>query len=270
MTNSERAPFAERKPSARERVARRTLSFRANETCLISEPLSLTHFSRNPTPYILGTPTAAPTQRNDLGGGSARRPAAARGAAAGEWTPMGAAASQGTPAGFTFPSPAPSAPRSVVDPDDVFGTRATQGDVHGDDTGAHAEGSDQRVLVWGTTVEVREDGARFKRFLEFFELPSRPDVAHYHRALVECFERENYQLVCAVDGKEALKQFESQVFDMVLTDVRMPKLSGLELLREIKERSPQTPVVMMTAYGTIDNAVEAMSQVKDVSPLGPI
>ena len=194
MTNSERAPFAERKPSARERVARRTLSFRANETCLISEPLSLTHFSRNPTPYILGTPTAAPTQRNDLGGGSARRPAAARGAAAGEWTPMGAAASQGTPAGFTFPSPAPSAPRSVVDPDDVFGTRATQGDVHGDDTGAHAEGSDQRVLVWGTTVEVREDGARFKRFLEFFELPSRPDVAHYHRALVECFERENYQL----------------------------------------------------------------------------
>jgi DNA replication licensing factor MCM4 len=81
----------------------------------------------------------------------------------------------------------------VVDPDDVFGygtQGGTQGDVV-DDTGAH---ENQRTLVWGTTVEVREDGARFKRFLEFFELPNRPDVPHYHRALVECFERENYQL----------------------------------------------------------------------------
>ena len=79
-------------------------------------------------------------------------------------------------------------------------------------------------------------------------------------ALETTLQRENYQLVCAEDGKEALQQFENQVFDMVLTDVRMPKLSGLELLREIKERSPKTPVVMMTAYGTIDNAVEAMKE----------
>ena len=86
------------------------------------------------------------------------------------------------------------------------------------------------------------------------------DESEMRVALETTLERENYQLVCAVDGKEALKQFESQVFDMVLTDVRMPKLSGLELLREIKERSPQTPVVMMTAYGTIDNAVEAMKE----------
>jgi DNA replication licensing factor MCM4 len=105
---------------------------------------------------------------------------------------MGAPNTMGTPAGFTFPSPAPSAPRSVVDPDDVFGygTQGTQGDA-GDGDGNH---ENQRTLVWGTTVEVREDGARFKRFLEFFELPNRPDLPHYHRALVECFERENYQL----------------------------------------------------------------------------
>ena len=121
----------------------------------------------------------------------------ARGAAAAYSTPAdanaNAAASQGTPAGFTFPSPAPSVPRSVVDPDDVYGYEnpGTQG---GGDDGDAAHDHDQRTLVWGTTVEVREDGARFKRFLEFFELPSRPDVAHYHRALVECFERENYQL----------------------------------------------------------------------------
>ena len=86
------------------------------------------------------------------------------------------------------------------------------------------------------------------------------DESEMRVALETTLQRENYQLVCAEDGKEALQQFENQVFDMVLTDVRMPKLSGLELLREIKERSPKTPVVMMTAYGTIDNAVEAMKE----------
>ena len=79
-------------------------------------------------------------------------------------------------------------------------------------------------------------------------------------ALETTLQRENYQLVCAEDGKQAMEQFESQLFDLVLTDVRMPKLNGLELLREVKGRSPQTPVVMMTAYGTIDNAVEAMKE----------
>ena len=79
-------------------------------------------------------------------------------------------------------------------------------------------------------------------------------------ALETTLQREHYQLVCAEDGQEALEQFENHLFDMVLTDVRMPKLSGLELLREVKKRSPKTPVLMMTAYGTIDNAVEAMKE----------
>ena len=67
-------------------------------------------------------------------------------------------------------------------------------------------------------------------------------------ALETTLKRENYQLVCAEDGKQALDQFEDHVFDLILTDVRMPKLSGLELLRAVKERSPKIPVVMMTAY----------------------
>jgi DNA-binding NtrC family response regulator len=79
-------------------------------------------------------------------------------------------------------------------------------------------------------------------------------------ALETTLKREDYQLVCAEDGKQALEHFENQTFDLVLTDVRMPRLSGLELLRAVKERSPNIPVVIMTAYGTIDNAVEAMKE----------
>jgi DNA-binding NtrC family response regulator len=79
-------------------------------------------------------------------------------------------------------------------------------------------------------------------------------------ALETTLKREDYQLVCAEDGKQALEYFENHTFDLVLTDVRMPRLSGLELLRAVKERSPNIPVVIMTAYGTIDNAVEAMKE----------
>ena len=86
------------------------------------------------------------------------------------------------------------------------------------------------------------------------------DESEMRIALETTLKRENYQLVCVEDGKQALDQFEDQVFDLILTDVRMPKLSGLELLRVVKERSPKIPVVMMTAYGTIDNAVEAMKE----------
>jgi DNA-binding NtrC family response regulator len=86
------------------------------------------------------------------------------------------------------------------------------------------------------------------------------DESEMRIALEKTLKRENYQLVCVEDGKQALDQFENHVFDLILTDVRMPKLSGLELLRAVKERSPKIPVVMMTAYGTIDNAVEAMKE----------
>jgi len=102
-----------------------------------------------------------------------------------------------TPAGFTFPSPAPSAVRSVVDPDDVaggFGATQTQTQP-GQTPGTQGQAGDEpQTLVWGTTVSIQEDSNRFKRFLENFELPSREGVAHYHRLLTNCFEKENYQL----------------------------------------------------------------------------
>ncbi len=79
-------------------------------------------------------------------------------------------------------------------------------------------------------------------------------------AITEALKREGYQTDSAENAPEALHRLEGEEFDLVISDVKMPKMSGQELLREIKEQSPNTLVIMMTAYGTIDNAVESMKQ----------
>ena len=86
------------------------------------------------------------------------------------------------------------------------------------------------------------------------------DEPEMRLAIETTLKRENFQLACVEDGKQALEKMEDDDYDLVLTDVRMPKLNGVELLRSVKEKSPETKVVMMTAYGTIDNAVEAMKE----------
>ena len=55
-----------------------------------------------------------------------------------------------------------------------------------------------------------------------------------------------------------MKKFKANPFDLVITDVRMPRKDGMTLLREIKKTSPQTPVVVVSGYGTVETAVEAM------------
>ena len=86
------------------------------------------------------------------------------------------------------------------------------------------------------------------------------DESEMRVALETTLKREKFHLTCAEDCKKALDTLEDEDFDLVLTDVRMPKLNGLELLRAVKEKSPKTQVVVMTAYGTIDNAVAAMKE----------
>jgi DNA-binding NtrC family response regulator len=62
----------------------------------------------------------------------------------------------------------------------------------------------------------------------------------------------------AQNGQEAIEKIESEIFDLVLTDLMMPEMDGMELLKIIKGTRPEVPVIMMTAYGSIDTAVEAM------------
>ncbi len=64
----------------------------------------------------------------------------------------------------------------------------------------------------------------------------------------EEFDDEGYDVVSCSNGSEALERFEEEKPDIVILDIAMPGISGLEVLSKIKEKSPKTPVIMSTAY----------------------
>ncbi len=69
-----------------------------------------------------------------------------------------------------------------------------------------------------------------------------------------------YQVQEAGSGEEALRLLEKEIYDLVLCDLRMEKMSGLEVLRRIKQCAPDTEVLMMTAFAAVDTAVQAMKE----------
>jgi len=69
-----------------------------------------------------------------------------------------------------------------------------------------------------------------------------------------------YNVRAAGSGTDGLEAFQHEAFDAVVTDMKMPGLSGMDLLRGVKETAPQVPVVVMTAFGTVNTAVEAMKE----------
>ena len=73
-------------------------------------------------------------------------------------------------------------------------------------------------------------------------------------------EREGYQVSCADNGKTAIKLFEQEQYDVVIADIRMPKVNGFEVLTEIKRLSPETKVIMITAFASFESAVESMKE----------
>lgn len=80
------------------------------------------------------------------------------------------------------------------------------------------------------------------------------------RNLEHILSKENYTVVTAASGTEAFEKLAQAEFDVVLTDFRMEKVDGMEVLARIKMRSPNTEVIMITGYATIDTAVEAMKK----------
>jgi DNA-binding NtrC family response regulator len=79
-------------------------------------------------------------------------------------------------------------------------------------------------------------------------------------SLAEVLRDEGFAVETARDGNEALAAIEHQDFAVVITDVRMPGADGLELLKRVRESAPQTVVLMMTAYASVETAVEALRQ----------
>ena len=72
------------------------------------------------------------------------------------------------------------------------------------------------------------------------------------------FKKEGYRVKKSLSAQKALELIEEEDFDLILSDIRLPQISGMELLRKVKEKKPGIPVIMITAYGTIKQAVEAL------------
>ncbi|MFW6137137.1 MAG: sigma-54-dependent transcriptional regulator [Candidatus Aminicenantaceae bacterium] len=72
------------------------------------------------------------------------------------------------------------------------------------------------------------------------------------------FEKENYEVDTAISAEQAFQMIEQDDHDLVLTDIRLPRKSGMDILQFVRRKKPGTPVVMITAYGTIKQAVEAL------------
>jgi len=84
------------------------------------------------------------------------------------------------------------------------------------------------------------------------------DEATIRASLVESLTREGYDITAAESGEEALARTHAQKFDLVVTDLKLPGVSGIEILQALRNQGNSTPVIMMTAYGDVDTAVSAM------------
>jgi DNA-binding NtrC family response regulator len=84
------------------------------------------------------------------------------------------------------------------------------------------------------------------------------DEAAVRESLVEVLREEGYQVTATADGEAAIAAVGSQEFDLLLTDLRMPGTDGITVLRHVREFSPQTLVLLMTAFATVETAIEAL------------
>lgn len=84
------------------------------------------------------------------------------------------------------------------------------------------------------------------------------DEPEMRLAVYESLTRSGYKVSTAIDGRDAIEKLHSDDFGMIITDMKMPRMDGITFLKEVKKRTLKIPVVMMTAYGTIDTAVNAM------------
>ena len=86
------------------------------------------------------------------------------------------------------------------------------------------------------------------------------DDAVARQLLAEALRKDGYDVEIAAGGADAIALGETKRFDVVLTDIRMGEVDGLAVLREFRQRSPETAIVLLTAFGSMDGAIEAIKQ----------
>jgi DNA-binding NtrC family response regulator len=86
------------------------------------------------------------------------------------------------------------------------------------------------------------------------------DEKAIRKTLSEILSYEGYKIDEAGDGEEGLKKFREKSYDVVLCDIKMPKLDGIEFLDKSRETNPDIPVIMISGHGTIETAVEAVKK----------
>ncbi len=86
------------------------------------------------------------------------------------------------------------------------------------------------------------------------------DERSIRNVLKDILGNEGYQVEEAADGEEGLKKFKAAIYDVVLCDIKMPKLDGIEFLQKAKEINADIPVIMISGHGNIDTAVDAVKK----------
>jgi two-component system nitrogen regulation response regulator NtrX len=86
------------------------------------------------------------------------------------------------------------------------------------------------------------------------------DEKAIRKTLSEILSYEGYKMEEASDGEEGLKKFKEKEYDVILCDIKMPKMDGIEFLEKAKETNPDIPIIMISGHGTIETAVEAVKK----------
>jgi two-component system, OmpR family, response regulator len=82
------------------------------------------------------------------------------------------------------------------------------------------------------------------------------DTKNIRSLVCKCLQMEGYEAQEAVDGRQALELLSSKTFDLAFLDIKMPGMSGTEVLKAVRAQGNNTPVIIITAYATVKNAVE--------------
>jgi DNA-binding NtrC family response regulator len=107
------------------------------------------------------------------------------------------------------------------------------------------------------------DSARVRAELEDVEILVAEDDTDIRELLSRLLAGAGAKVTTAADGAEAIQMASLGVYDLLVTDLRMPEMDGMELIRAVRRAAPRTRIVMITAYGDVNDFIDAMQMGAD-------